>query len=61
MSTPNSAKLNEYNHAEEPTRVLLVRLGWTCTPRKTPQSLKASAAAALLSGRARMGDGQRDG
>ena len=27
-----TAKLNEYNHAEEPARVLLERLGWTYVP-----------------------------
>ena len=31
MTTP--AKLNEYNHGEEPARVLLEQLGWTYTPR----------------------------
>ena len=29
------AKLNEFNHAEEPARVLLERLGWTYVPRET--------------------------
>ena len=28
------AKLNEYNHAEKPARVLLERLGWTYVPRE---------------------------
>ena len=31
MTVPS--KLNEYNNAEEPARVLLVRLGWTYVPR----------------------------
>ena len=28
-----SSKLNEFNHAEQPARVLLERLGWTYVPR----------------------------
>ena len=32
MTSP--AKLNEYNHAEEPARVLLERLGWSYVPRE---------------------------
>ena len=28
------AKLNEYNHAETPARLLLERLGWTYVPRE---------------------------
>ena len=32
MTSP--AKLNEYNHAEEPARVLLERLGWAYVPRE---------------------------
>ena len=31
MTSPS--KLNEYNHAEEPARLLLERLGWTYVPR----------------------------
>ena len=31
MTSP--AKLNEYNHAEEPALRLLERLGWTYVPR----------------------------
>ena len=31
MTVPS--KLNEHNHAEEPARVLLERLGWTFVPR----------------------------
>ena len=30
MTTP--AKLNEFNHSEEPARRLLARLGWTYAP-----------------------------
>ena len=33
MTSP--AKLNEFNHAEEPARVLLERLGWEYAPRET--------------------------
>ena len=58
MHTPNSVKLNEYNHAEEPARVLLERLGWTYVPWEALQLLKASAADALLTGRVRVGMGE---
>jgi len=34
MTSPT--KLNEFNHAEEPTRRLLERLGWTSVPREIP-------------------------
>ena len=53
MTTP-PAQLNEYDHVGEPARVPLERLGWTYTPRETLQSLKASAAAALLLGQVRV-------
>ena len=33
MLTPN--KLNEFNHAEDPARQLLERLGWTYVPRES--------------------------
>ena len=33
MPTPN--KLNEFNHAEDPARQLLERLGWTYVPRES--------------------------
>ena len=33
MTTPN--KLNEFNHAEDPARQLLERLGWTYVPRES--------------------------
>ena len=45
MNTPSSAKLNEYNHVEEPARRERGRL----------QLLKASAADALRTGRVRVG------
>ena len=32
MTSP--AKLNEFNHAEKPARVLLEKLGWTYVPRE---------------------------
>ena len=47
MTSP--AKLNEFNHAEEPARVPLERLGWTYVPREVLRSMKASASDALLS------------
>ena len=64
MTTP--AKLNEFNHAEDPARRLLERLGWTYVLRETLgaerggererlQTLKDSTADALLTGRVRVG------
>ena len=53
MTSP--VKLNEYNHAEEPARVLLERLGWTYVPIEVLRSMKASASDALLSRRVRVG------
>ena len=32
MTTP--ARLNKFNHAEDPARQLLERLGWTYAPRE---------------------------
>ena len=68
MTTP--AKLNERNHAEDPARRLLERLGWSYVDREAlaaergderlegerevVQSLKASVADALLTGRVRV-------
>ena len=34
MPTPN--KLNEFNHAEDPARQLLERLGWTYAAPRIP-------------------------
>ena len=50
MTTP-PAQLNEYDDVGEPARVLLERLGWTCTPPKALQSLKATGTDAMLTGR----------
>ena len=48
-----SAKLNEYNHAEEPARVLLERLGWTYVPRETLAAERGGEREVLLKGRLR--------
>ena len=45
------AKLNEYNHAEEPARVLLERLGWACVPRETLAEERNNERETLLRGR----------
>ncbi len=47
------AKLNEYNHAEEPARVLLERLGWTYVPRETLTEERNNERETLLKGRVR--------
>ena len=44
------AKLNEYNHAEEPARVLLERLGWTYVPRETLAEERNNERETLLKG-----------
>ena len=49
MTTPS--KLNEYNHAEEPARVLLERLGWTYVPRETLAAERGDEREVLLKGR----------
>ena len=51
MST--SSKLNEYNHAEEPARVLLQRLGWTYVSRETLAAERIGEREVLLKGRLR--------
>ena len=47
----NPAKLNEYNHAEKPARVLLGRLGWTYVPRETLAAERGGEREVLLKGR----------
>ena len=47
------AKLNEYNHAEEPARVLLERLGWTYVPRESLAGERNNERETLLKGRLR--------
>ena len=51
MTTPS--KLNELNHAEEPARVLLERLGWIYVPRKTLAVERSDERDILLKGRLR--------
>ena len=51
MTTP--AKLNEYNHAEEPARLLLERLGWTYVPREALAAERGGEREVLLKGRLR--------
>ena len=49
MTTPS--KLNEFNHAEDPARRLLERLGWTCVPRETLAAERGDEREVLLKGR----------
>ncbi len=51
MTTP--AKLNEYNHAEKPARVLLERLGWTYASREELARERGDEREVLLKGRLR--------
>ena len=51
MTSP--AKLNEFNHAEEPARVLLERLGWAYVPREALAAERADEREVLLKGRLR--------
>ena len=46
-----SSKLNEYNHAEEPARVLLERLGWTYASREALAAERGGEREVLLRGR----------
>ena len=49
MTVPS--KLNEHNHAEEPARVLLERLGWTYVPRDVLAVERGDQRDVLLKGR----------
>ena len=51
MTSP--AKLNEFNHAEDPARLLLERLGWTCVPRDALAAERGGEREVLLKGRLR--------
>ena len=51
--TTTPAKLNEYNHAEEPARTLLERLGWTYVPRDALAAERGDEREVLLKGRLR--------
>ena len=51
MTTP--AKLNEFNHAEDPARRVLERLGWTYVPRDSLASERGGEREVLLKGRLR--------
>ena len=53
MSTLIPNKLNEYNHAEEPARVLLEKLGWTYVPREALAAERGDEREVLLKGRLR--------
>ena len=53
MITPSSAKLNEYNHAEKPARLLLERLGWTYVHRDALATERGNEREVLLKGRLR--------
>ena len=47
----STAKLNEYNHAEEPARRLLEQLGWTYVAREALASERGDEREALLKSR----------
>ena len=49
MTSP--AKLNEYNHAEEPARRLLEKLGWTYVPREVLAAERGDEREVLLKAR----------
>jgi type I restriction enzyme R subunit len=51
MTTP--AKLNEFNHAEDPARRLLELLGWTYVPRDALAEERGNEREVLLKGRLR--------
>ena len=51
MNTPSTAKLNEFNHAEDPARRLLERLGWTYVPRDALAAERGDEREVLLKGR----------
>ncbi len=51
--TSSPAKLNEYNHAEEPARDLLEQLGWTYVPRDALAAERGGEREVLLKGRLR--------
>ena len=51
MTTP--AKLNEYNHAEDPARILLERLGWIHVPRASLEEDREGEREVLLKERLR--------
>jgi type I restriction enzyme R subunit len=46
-------KLNEFNHAEEPARLLLERLGWIYVPRDALAAERGGEREVLLKGRLR--------
>ena len=48
MTSPT--KLNEFNHAEDPARLLLGRLGWTYVPREVLASERGNEREVLLRG-----------
>ena len=51
MSTLSPSRLNEHNHAEEPARLLLERLGWTYVPRDVLAEERGDQRDVLLKGR----------
>ena len=44
------AKLDEFNHAEDPARRLPERLGWTCVPREVLAAERTGGREVLLKG-----------
>ncbi len=54
MTSP--AKLNEFNHAEQPARVLLERLGLTYVPREAPTAERGDESFAAATAGLEVGD-----
>ena len=53
MTMVTASKLNEFNHAEDPARLLLERLGWTDVPREALAAERGDEREVLLKGRLR--------
>ena len=53
MTIVTASKLNEFNHAEDPARLLLERLGWTYVPRDALAAERGDEREVLLKGRLR--------
>ena len=53
MTMVTASKLNEFNQAEAPARLLLERLGWTYVPREALAAERGDEREVLLKGRLR--------
>ena len=61
MTMVTASKLNEFNQAEAPARLLLERLGWTYVPREALAAERGDEREVLLKGRLRAGRHERPG